>query len=98
MGVKTERLRLRGGSSKNDGIAQLVANIFHAPVGRLDVCYSAALGAAIIAAAASGFEWAALQDRFCQAAAGSLLLPDPALASVYADALDRFQTLLHRKV
>ncbi len=98
MGVKTERLRLTGGASKNDGIAQLVANIFQAPVERLDVSNSAALGAAIIAAAASGLEWTALQDRFCQAAAGSVILPDPALASVYADALDRFETLLRAKL
>ena len=43
--------RLTGGAAKNGGIAQLVANVFQAPVERLDVGNSAALGAAIIAAA-----------------------------------------------
>jgi xylulokinase len=94
MGVKTERLRLTGGASKNNGIAQLVADIFQAPVERLDVSNSAALGAALIAAAASGLDLVALQDVFCQAAPGSAILPNPALAGVYSDALARFEQLL----
>ena len=58
MEVKTERIRLTGGASKNDGIAQLVADVFQAPVERLDVSNSAALGAALIAAAADGHDLA----------------------------------------
>lgn len=94
MGVKVERIRLTGGASKNDGIAQLVANIFQSPVERLDVLNSAALGAALIAAAADGHDLPAMQEIFCMASADSSLLPDPALAGVYDDALGRFQTLL----
>ncbi len=94
MGVKTERIRLTGGAAKNDGIAQLVADIFQAPVERLDVINSAALGAALIAAAAEGHDLSALQETFCQAAPGVALLPDPALAAVYDSALGRFQSLL----
>ena len=56
MEVKPERLRLTGGASKNDGIAQLAADVFQAPVERLDVSNSAALGAALIAVRATPSE------------------------------------------
>jgi xylulokinase len=98
MGVKVERIRLTGGASKNDGIAQLVADIFQAPVERLDVSNSAALGAALIAAAADGRDLAELQAVFCQAAPGSSLEPDASLAEVYAQALAGFQALLDSKI
>jgi xylulokinase len=88
MEVKTERIRLTGGASKNDGIAQLVADIFQAPVERLDVLNSAALGAALIAAAADGRDLEALQEIFCKTS------PNPLLAGAYDDALGRFQALL----
>jgi xylulokinase len=94
MGVKTERIRLTGGASKNNGIAQLVADIFQAPVERLDVSNSAALGAALIAAAADGHDLPALQEIFCQTSPGSSLQPAPALGKTYDEALGRFQTLL----
>jgi xylulokinase len=94
MEVKAERIRLTGGASKNDGIAQLVADVFQAPVERLDVSNSAALGAALIAAAAAGQDLAQLQQAFCQASPGSSLLPDPALGPVYQNTLSRFKELL----
>lgn len=94
MEVKAERIRLTGGASKNDGIAQLVADIFQAPVERLDVSNSAALGAALIAAAADGQDLGDLQEIFCKASPGSALEPDRTLASTYDAALQRFQVLL----
>lgn len=94
MEVKAERLRLTGGASKNDGIAQLAADIFQAPVERLDVSNSAALGAALIAANAAGRDLADLQQTFCQASPGAALLPDPSLGPVYQGALARFEDLL----
>jgi xylulokinase len=94
MEVKAERLRLTGGASKNDGIAQLAADIFQAPVERLDVSNSAALGAALIAATAAGHDLADLQQTFCQASPGAALLPDSSLGPVYQDALARFEDLL----
>ena len=94
MGVKTERIRLTGGAAKNDGIAQLVADVFQAPVERLDVINSAALGAALIAAAADGGDFQELQAVFCKASADSVLLPDRSLAEVYQEASGRFQALL----
>ncbi|RYD41493.1 MAG: hypothetical protein EOP85_12620 [Verrucomicrobiaceae bacterium] len=94
MGVKAERIRLTGGASKNDGIAQLVSDIFQAPVQRLDVSNSAALGAALVAAAAAGHDLPALQEVFCQEAPGATLQPDSALADTYGNALARFKKLL----
>jgi len=94
MEVKSERIRLTGGASKNDGIAQLVANIFQAPVERLDVSNSAALGAALIAATACGHDLPALQEVFCKATAGSALQPDVKLATTYQNALNEFKSLL----
>jgi xylulokinase len=94
MGVKVERIRLTGGASKNDGIAQLVASIFQAPVERLDVSNSAALGAALIAAASAGLEFEPLQEVFCKTSPGSTLEPDRSLAETYSAALSRFKTLL----
>jgi xylulokinase len=94
MEVKTERLRLTGGASKNDGIAQLAADVFQAPVERLDVSNSAALGAALIAAAAGGHDLAELQETFCQASPGAVIQPDTSLGPIYQEALQRFSALL----
>lgn len=94
MEVPAERIRLTGGASKNNGIASLVADVFQAPVERLEVSNSAALGAALIAAAADGHDLAALQQVFCRASAGSMIEPDTSLAPVYQDAMGSFAALL----
>ncbi len=94
MGVTTDRIRLTGGASKNDGIAQLVADVFQAPVERLDVANSAALGAALIAATAGGNDLIDLQEQFCKPAPDSLLQPNTALAGKYSTALEQFGKLL----
>lgn len=94
MGVKTERIRLTGGASKNDGIAQLVADVFQCPAERIDVSNSAALGAALVAAAADGRDLEALQKTFCVTAPGATLQPDTSLAATYENALAGFKALL----
>lgn len=98
MGVETKRILLTGGASKNDGIAQIVADVFQAPVERLEIANSAALGAALIAAAAGGRDLSTLQLIFCKPAAGSRLEPDTSLAGNYSTALDGFQKLLQKSV
>ena len=98
MGVTTERIRLTGGASKNDGIAQLVADVFQAPVERLDVANSAALGAALIAATSAGKDLVELQTIFCKPAARSQLLPDTSLAGKYSTALADFRKLLEQTI
>jgi xylulokinase len=94
METDTDRIRLTGGASKNNGIAQLVADVFQAPVERLEVSNSAALGAALIAAAAAGNDLAEMQAVFCKASEGAALQPDRAKAAVYQDAERRFADLL----
>lgn len=94
MGVKTTLIRLTGGASRNDGIAQMVADVFQAPVERFDVSNSAALGAALVAAASSGRDLAALQQTFCKASPGTELQPDTSKATAYQAALADFKSLL----
>jgi len=98
MGVDTKSIRLTGGASKNDGIAQLVADVFQAPVERLDVANSAALGAALIAAASDGNDLVKLQEVFCKPSAGSLLQPETFLAGKYSTALEEFGKLLETTI
>ena len=72
--TRAESLLLTGGASENDAIAQVFADVFQAPVSRLKVSDSAALGAALRAAVAgfnlplAGFE-------------ASLCAPDPGVIS-----------------
>jgi xylulokinase len=94
MNVTTERLLLTGGASRNNGIAQIAADVFQAPVERLDISNSAALGAALIAAIADGCSASELQDSFCRPSAGSKLTPNRDLAGAYSEALDAFASLL----
>ena len=98
MGVTTDRIRLTGGAAKNDGIAQVVADVFQAPVERFEVANSAALGAALIAATAGGHDLAALQETFCKSSPGSLLQPDTSLAGKYSTALAEFGKLLQQTI
>lgn len=94
MGLAVDRILLTGGASRNDGIAQLVADIFQAPVERLAVADSAALGAALRAAHACGHQLEPMYAAMCAPDRGSRLAPDPALAALYEDALGRFGDLL----
>lgn len=94
MGVKTKLIRLTGGASRNDGIARMVADVFQAPVERIDVSNSAALGAALVAAAGNGHDLAALQETFCKASPGTKLVPDASKAATYQNALSDFKSLL----
>lgn len=94
IGEKAGLIRLTGGASQNDGIAQLVADIFQAPVERFAIANGAGLGAALRAAHACGHDLAALQATFCKPAPGSRLAPDPALAATYEQALEEYRGML----
>lgn len=98
MGVATDRIRLTGGASKNDGIAQVAADVFQAPVERLEVANSAALGASLIAATAGGHDLVSLQKTFCQPSPGSLIAPNTSLAGKYSTALAEFGKLLEQTI
>jgi xylulokinase len=83
MKLRTEWMRLRpeviyltGGASKNDAIAQVVADVFQAKVQRLAVSGSVALGAALRAASISlGLDLHELEGQFCQTKPGSTVEP-----------------------
>lgn len=87
VGTPTTQLLLTGGASENPSVAKIFADVFGAPVLRLAVSDSAALGAALRAAeAACGAKMPDLEAVFCAPAPG-VVQPDPALRAAY-DALE----------
>lgn len=90
IGIAVDRILLTGGASRNDGIAQIVADVFGSPVERLAIANSAALGAAILAAMTAGHDMITVQTKFCQPAQDSRIEPtqgvryDAALAGYVA--------------
>lgn len=98
MEMTPDRILLTGGASKNNGIAQIVADVFQAPVERLEVTNSAALGAALIAATAAGKNLPDLQTIFCKPSSGSRIEPNKNLNQNYCDALNRYERLLQSHI
>jgi xylulokinase len=94
IGIDVDRILLTGGASRNDGIAQIVADVFGAPVERLSIANSAALGAAILAAVTSGNEMATMQAKFCHTAPDSRIEPTPGVG--YDDLRSSFANFLSR--
>lgn len=87
VGTPTTQLLLTGGASENPAVAKIFADVFGAPVCRLAVSDSAALGAALRAAeAACGAQMADLEKLFCAPAPGAVQ-PDLSLRAAY-DALE----------
>lgn len=76
----------------------MVADVFQAPVERLEVANSAALGAALIAATAAGNDLVKLQSIFCKPSPDSRIEPDTHLAANYASALEQFKRLLQSQI
>lgn len=93
IGAQPRLIRLTGGASHNPGMAQLIADIFQAPVETFALSNGAALGAALRAAHACGHNLNTLSASFCRATPPSHQ-PDTTLAETYADALVRYQALL----
>ena len=86
LGVETEEVLLTGGASENDGIAQIVADIFGKTVRRLSVSGSAGLGAAMRAAVAAGdVRLADLEAAFSAPVDGRDLEARAEHSLVYAD-------------
>ncbi len=84
LGIEPETILLTGGASQNDGIAQVVANVFNTPVMRLSVSGSAGLGAAMRAAvAATDANLEQLEAQFCSPEAGSTVNPDKDAGECY---------------
>ena len=98
MEVTPERILLTGGAAKNDGIAQIVADVFQAPVERLEVANSAALGGALIAASTDHTSLSELQQIFCKPSPESRIEPDRSLKDTYNRALEAYQGLLSSSI
>ncbi len=96
IGIDVDRILLTGGASRNDGIAQIVADVFGAPVERLSIANSAALGAAILAAVTSGNEMATMQAKFCHTAPDSRIEPTPGVG--YDKTLAAYAGLLNATI
>jgi xylulokinase len=94
MQLKPEVIYLTGGASKNNAIAQVVADIFQAKVQRLAVSGSVALGAALRAASHTlDIDLHKLESQFCKPEANSTI-EVKAAPDAYDRATEAFQTLL----
>lgn len=94
LGDAPQEILLTGGASQNDGIAQIVADVFQTPVRRLSVPDSAALGAAIMASCSAGHRLSELEAAFSAPDPAGDLLPNRELASTYEEALKSFRAAL----
>ncbi|MBK1833100.1 xylulokinase [Roseibacillus ishigakijimensis] len=97
LGVETEEVLLTGGASENNGIAQIVADIFGKKVRRLSVAGSAALGAALRAAVARGDDLSTLEEAFSAPAEGRDVLPREEYATVYRQLEEKFAEALKNR-
>lgn len=92
--LKPEVIYLTGGASKNDALAQVVADVFQVRVQRLAVSGSVALGAALRAASQpGGLPLEQLELIFCQPDADSIVMPQ-ASPDVYALSTQRVMGLI----
>lgn len=86
MELEPEVIYLTGGASRNDAIAQVVADVFQAKVQRLAVSSSVSMGAAMRAACQSmEVQLEKLESDFCRPVEGSAMVPK-ASPEVYAEA------------
>jgi len=96
LGVDPERIFITGGASENDGIAQVIANIFGVPVDRLDLPGSASVGAAMRAAHGIGANLADLESKFSQPKEGRTIAPEEGAKGIYDEMLGEFRKFQSR--
>lgn len=94
LGISPERISITGGASENDGIAQVIANVFGVPVDRLDVPGSAGVGAAMRAAHGVGEGLEDLELIFSKPKEGSTIQPEEGAKEVYDEMLPKFEAFL----
>jgi len=94
LGVDPTTIYLTGGASENDGIAQMVANVFGVPVERLDVPGSATIGAGMRAAHAMGGDLRDLEGQFSQPKEGRRVEPEKRAKEVYDGMMGEFREFL----
>ncbi|MEN8695582.1 MAG: xylulokinase [Akkermansiaceae bacterium] len=94
LGISPERISITGGASENDGVAQVIANVFGVPVDRLDVPGSAAIGAGMRAAHGAGEDLEVLEGKFSQPKDGSTIEPEEGAKAIYDEMLPKFEAFL----
>ncbi|MGE9290037.1 MAG: FGGY-family carbohydrate kinase, partial [Puniceicoccales bacterium] len=92
--TQTNAIRLTGGASTNDGIAQTVADVMGAPVDRLAISGSVATGAVLRAAKALGGAYDQIEAILCAPTEGSRRIPTPGAREIYAPLEDTFNNAL----
>ena len=96
LGVAPTRIYITGGASENDGIAQMIANVFGVPVDRLDVPGSATIGAGMRAAHGMGESLTDLESKFSQPKEGRTIEPEMGAKKVYDEMLIAFKAFQAR--
>lgn len=97
-------IRATGGAAENDDLLQVIADVFDAPVVRLQTTNAAALGAALRAyhadALSSGhpIAWADVVAGFTDPAAGDPIRPHAANVAVYARRLPEYEAFERENV
>lgn len=80
-----DAIRVTGGASANRGITQVLADVFGAPLQRLTIGNSAALGAAMRAANSAGHNWQQLVATFSTVDPDFQVTPSGEHSAVYAE-------------
>lgn len=94
MKIQPDTIWVTGGVSRGDGFCQTIANVFNAPVQRLETNASASLGAALRATiATTDIPLATLEKAFCDQEETSIN-PQPDVVPIYAAMATKFDTLL----
>lgn len=95
LGEHPETILVTGGVSKSNGVCQTIANIFQRPVQRLKTSSSAALGAALIAAQATGYNIDELIEKFCNPEYNETIEPNPNMEAPYQKLAKKFLATLN---
>jgi xylulokinase len=93
MGVAADRVRLLGGGARSRLWAQIRADITGLPVERSAVADSSAVGAALLAAVASGWMGNLTEAAASVSAIADTIAPDGAARAAYDDAYARYRRL-----
>ena len=95
MSSKPKVIRLTGGASKSNGMAQVAADVFNAKIERMKVDNGAALGAAMRAAnGADNIPWRELIEKFSAADNAKTVTPNPENAAVYESLINEFKNFI----
>ncbi len=91
---RSQLLRVTGGAAKSTPVCQILADVFNAPIERLEISDSAALGAALRAAHGAGqADWPELIETFCRPVPESRVEPVPENVRVYDQMLPIYAEL-----